>query len=731
MRYRCSTILLGLWLAWPATSLASEANRRSHPNESVASAKEVEITYFDSMEWANVYSCAAKGSYFYAAMYYGVLILDISDPTSPQPVARLPLSGPVNNIVIHGDYAYAAGAYEGIFIIDISDPLVPKLIRLEDTPGIARELVISDPYLYLADDFAGLRILDVSVPQAPTLVDSLAFPLLNRVQGIDIQGSMVLLAANQKIQLVDVSDPGHAFFAGEFITSDRAWDVVALGNYAFVADGYDAMPIVSVANPDSLEQVAHIDTQGYARRIAAADGYVYVADSWGGLKIFDVSDPLAPQAAGLGGAYAIDVSLDGNRAYTSGENQGASLFDITDPTAPALLGKYASDDGAVRLEVEGDLLFVADADDELSIFDVSDPHRPLVVGRYEGLSRGEEVRIDIEGGIAAMAAGFLEFVDISDPFHPVPAGNWFAETDGSYIQDVVLVGDTAYAVDQWYVGALDISDPSSPKVIGSGGGVSFCCIEDFEVHGRYAYVAGGSEGVRILDLTTPPWYAVVAQIGTTGSAEALTIVWPIAYVIDSDAGLVIYDIGQPDSAVPLGLQPLPWPAQSIRVAGDYAYLVHNDSGLVVVDISDPFQPEIAGSFHSLGQAMDVAVKDNVLYLADRFAMSILDVSEKSEVEDQSGTIPTDFRILQTYPNPFNASTHVTYAIDRAGKANFSVYNTLGQRVRTLVDQQLTAGEHSQIWDGRGDHGNDMATGVYFFVLQVGTQTDVRKALLLK
>lgn len=729
-------VILSICLAWSATSLALNLPVRNAPGAGATSAKKVDLSYFDSMEWDIVYSCASKDSFLYAAMFYGVVVLDIRNPASPQIVARVPFKGPPTSIVIEGTFAYVSCALEGIYIIDISDPLHPEVIRHEDTPGIARELMIQPPYLYLADDFAGLRILDVTVPQAPVFVDSLAFPLLNRVRGIDIRGPYVYLAASQSVHVVDVADPTQPFFAGEYASSDVAWDVAVDGNYMYVANGYQAMPIVSIVDSDSLVEVAHIDTYGYARRIAASGAYVYVADETGGLKIFDKTDPLTPVAAGLGSAYAIDVSLNGDRAYTSGAEQGAALFDISDPTAPVVLGKYESDEGAIRVEVRGNLLFTVGTSAQLSTFDISDPHHPVLLGRLEGHGGLEDVRMDIEGDVAALCAyfGVLRFIDISNPAQPFHAWYWYPETDGGYFVDVDLVGDTAYVADQWSISALDISNPSAPQVVGSGGGAFWCCIEDLEVYGKYAYVPAGEEGINILDLSTPgplAWYQWVGNLNSTGSADGIAIDWPIAYILDSDEGLLVYDIERLDSMFLLGALSLPWHPESFRVVGSYAYLVHHDSDLLVVDVSDPFQPELAGSFQSIGPARDANVTGNVLYLADQYALGILDVSEVTSVSQPPPTLPHDCRILNAYPNPFNASIQVSYATDRAEWITLSVYNSLGQHVRRLVDQELGPGEHLLTWDGRGDRGDNVGTGVYLFVLQSHRDTDVRKVLLLK
>ncbi len=90
------------------------------------------------------------------------------------------------------------------------------------------------------------------------------------------------------------------------------------------------------------------------------------------------------------------------------------------------------------------------------------------------------------------------------------------------------------------------------------------------------------------------------------------------------------------------------------------------------------------------------------------------------------TLPTVFALNQNYPNPFNPLTTITYALPSATHVTLEVYNVLGQRVATLVDEQQAAGEHTATWDA-----NHFSSGVYFYRIQTGEATETKKMLLLK
>jgi hypothetical protein len=95
------------------------------------------------------------------------------------------------------------------------------------------------------------------------------------------------------------------------------------------------------------------------------------------------------------------------------------------------------------------------------------------------------------------------------------------------------------------------------------------------------------------------------------------------------------------------------------------------------------------------------------------------------------SVPTDYVLRQNYPNPFNAGTTITYALAGPVHVELEIFNTLGQRVRTLIDGTLPAREHTAFWDGCDDNGNSVSTGVYLYRLTAGDWTLTRKMMLLK
>jgi len=98
--------------------------------------------------------------------------------------------------------------------------------------------------------------------------------------------------------------------------------------------------------------------------------------------------------------------------------------------------------------------------------------------------------------------------------------------------------------------------------------------------------------------------------------------------------------------------------------------------------------------------------------------------------DQSG-IPREFALYQNYPNPFNAGTTIEFAIRRDGHVKLEIFNILGQKVATPVDEHLTAGLKRAGWDGTDAMGKVVGSGMYFYRLTAGEYVEMKKMILMK
>jgi len=94
-------------------------------------------------------------------------------------------------------------------------------------------------------------------------------------------------------------------------------------------------------------------------------------------------------------------------------------------------------------------------------------------------------------------------------------------------------------------------------------------------------------------------------------------------------------------------------------------------------------------------------------------------------------VPRQFTLYQNHPNPFNPETEIRYDIPTMAHVTLNIYNFLGQKICTLVDEQQQAGYHNVHWDGRNAYGVAVASGVYLYVLNTNNFSSMKKMALIR
>jgi hypothetical protein len=94
-------------------------------------------------------------------------------------------------------------------------------------------------------------------------------------------------------------------------------------------------------------------------------------------------------------------------------------------------------------------------------------------------------------------------------------------------------------------------------------------------------------------------------------------------------------------------------------------------------------------------------------------------------------LPKEYSVEQSYPNPFNPTCEILYALPTESQVTLSIYNILGQKVRVLVDEYQSAGYKSASWDGRDNNGAELASGVYFYRIEAGSFVQTKKMVLMR
>jgi len=127
------------------------------------------------------------------------------------------------------------------------------------------------------------------------------------------------------------------------------------------------------------------------------------------------------------------------------------------------------------------------------------------------------------------------------------------------------------------------------------------------------------------------------------------------------------------------------------------------------------------SWYNMGSdySVDVAIR---IRTVPTFAVS---------VDEDDDLKPYRYSLSYNYPNPFNPMTTINYSIEKRTMVNISVYNMLGQKVNTIVNEIKPAGEYVAYWSGKGADGHEVASGVYLYKLQTDEYVETKKMMLLK
>jgi len=175
------------------------------------------------------------------------------------------------------------------------------------------------------------------------------------------------------------------------------------------------------------------------------------------------------------------------------------------------------------------------------------------------------------------------------------------------------------------------------------------------------------------------------------------------------------------------------------VVGHVLACAYYTAGLKLFDISNPINPVLVDSYDTSPQSGEGVFEGaygcypfgpgGTIYVNDRpNGLFVFRFDFATGIER---TPPAALSIASNTPNPFGASTTVSFRLERSDEATIAVYDARGTRVRELRGGFFLAGEHTAEWDGRDEAGQAVASGVYFCRLRAGGHEAVRKMVLIR
>ena len=718
------------------------------------------------------YGVFVQDDYAYVADFTSDLrVIDISDPANPFEVGHCEVLGSPNDVVVSGDYAYVSA--NGLHIIDITDPANPWEVSFCETPGTGLGVALQGHYAYIADRDYGLQVINISDPENPFITGSY-IPNLIFIDAHDVAilGNYAYLAIggsayswNSGILVIDVSNPSNPDCIAS-CESSFANGVFATGSYAYMAGQSCGLHLIQITDPENPVEVSNCYDSGWVYDVGVSGNIACISDEPAGLRVVDVSDPVNPVEMGIYDTPGElrEVVVQDNYAYLAAGTYGLSIVDFSDPANPVETGSCGGLGQVEAVAVEGDYAYALSQG--MYIIDVSDPANPVRTGYYpENWFYEADIAVSGDYAYLAIAGGGLQIIDVSDPADPTFTGS----CNPGWLRGVAVSGNYAYVTDQFGLWVIDVSNPSAPLEI------SYCslptCTYKVTVSGNYAYVSAEYGGLRVVDISDPRNPVEVGYYDTPGGALGVTVSQGYIYVASGN-NFGIYQFTLPD--VSISLTPVNPPIQIPSNGGTFDFnieIANNGTTPSVIDIwtmttlpnGSEYGPIINVSDFTLnaGQSADRDRTQNIpinapagdytydayagVYPAmilneDHFEFEKLSVSdgygvvndwncwgEEFGVTDKlSQNIPGKFALYAPYPNPFNASTAISFKLQASSQVELKVFDITGREVESLVSGHWSQGQHSVVWDADG-----MGSGVYFVRLEAGEFAQTRKILLVK
>lgn len=605
-------------------------------------------------------TAAVSGNRAYVAMGPSVEIFDISIPgvRNKMGTLRLPTTGSVNSIEISGGYAYITAYQSGLLVADISEPSSPSIVGSCPTSDYSNDVAVAGSYAYVSDWNNGLKIIDIADPAHPTQVGQ--YTISGYCYAVAVLDHYAYLTDNSGLLVIDVANPAAPVKAG-VLSGIFARDIAIVGERLYTASGFtNGFQVFDISSRTAPVRLGFVDTPGEALGVAVSGDYAYIGDSLSGVQVVSIIDRAHPTIVStydtVGSAGRL-VACDDVALVSDGQN-GMVAIDVSNPASP--VAAWASPSGTVSgVALAGNTAYVAcllnDSGNAcaLKVLDVSDPNDVRQIGSCTIPSAGT---VKLSGNLAWICgyAGGVHIVDVSSPTNPTKLATF--DTPGT-ARDVALFSHYACVADYEYgIHVLDIANPASPVRVGGydTNGYSYAV----EVSGEHVYVADEDKGLKVISLADPAAPALVGTYQTSGNASDIEISGSFLYL--AAAGFQVLDIANPTTPQLLGGQGYV-STSSMTLSGNCIYTSAGNyvTGLgAMFDVSDPANPLLVGR-GTLGGNI-CTVSDRV-YSVPRDSLSIMLASQSAGcivsgyVRDSAGN-PVYGVTVSTIPGDYTATT---------------------------------------------------------------------------
>lgn len=527
------------------------------------------------------------------------------------------------------------------------------------------------------------------------------------VENITIKNNIIAFSAQEGIALITHNPPSPVNFVNDY---NCFWQ----NGYGPIEAGYTIGPHSLQMDPQLVDFAHHnYYLQPTSPCLGAGEGGVLI----GALgtqfpvgTIIPIGEILLPLPVG-----GVKVRAMGENVCCTDYNGKLVMVDVANPAQPRLRGQIEDLPGSNIHELwcTGNYAFTAHRYGGINLINVANPDAPQVlttaptnychaglysVGNY--LYYGEHC----VGG----APGGLRIYDFSQATLN-QTGTWFGEIDG---RRLIVTRDGKYVYqttsrDMWPPAKMviyDASDKASPQLVNTFNAGYHAKGLALSADEKYLYLNTSYDwntaptGLQIWDLTQRANPQLVTCFNLVkGGLLAYDPIEQVLFTTTERGTLYALDVARPDQITVLD-----------SVAGHGLGWLDFQRGYLYVGSAGPNDlPPYYLKIFKFTRRQPTG-----------FTLPVTDV-------------PAEFMLSQNYPNPFNPACHLRYQLPVTSKVQVTIYNLLGQAIRTLVNADQAAGYYHILWDGTDQMGQPMTSGIYYCQIQAGAFRQTRKLILLR
>lgn len=583
---------------------------------------------------------------------------------------------------------YISGYYDGILRYTIQNYSTASFVDSSMTGILVTQLDHDNQYLYALDEYNGLLRYDLSVDGFGTFIDYLFVPF--RAKAFTKVDSLFYLhLIRGGLLLGDFNLPAGNNIIDSIVDLQQVDCLISTDSLLIVADDRRLTTVNKFDYSDRTSyNVRTVSSQILENPFDNSLSFM-MPSLYGGLSFVSLDVTLNITDGLTYNGTINDVFIDNSYIYMSNSTQPVNLYKIDSSgytTADFTLYENLKNTG--HMEHNGDSLFVMYPEfDKLAVIVHADEPDFALLENSITISSSQIREMYYSGEqLFDNALIFLE--------HPFNF-EIYSVSDSGYL---------SYQIDWDFI--ADITS--------------------FAIKDSIAVVTDSKNNCNIYSITQNYDKSFLTSISLSGTASETIFNNNLLYLFE-DRNMYVVNFADYDNIFVDTVLSIPIDVVDAAIVEDYMFTV-GTKGITKFDLSGGL-PEMVETGGLPGNYIDV--DSNLIVVHDNKTVMLyyhnLDLTGQLLIKNDNNFAD----LAQNYPNPFNLETVISYTLSQKSEVQLSVYNILGQNVKTLVHTVQDAGNHSVTWDGKNFGGKTIASGIYLYKLQTGNSVSTKKMILLK